>query len=231
VDSRGPQPDDEVLFGDVAATRLRRAACELGWLLDRGYPRNSALAFVGDHHQLALRQRKAINRGVCTEAQQRVRAERRLPLEAMRDAALVIDGFNLIVTLEVALSGGLIVVGRDGAMRDLAGMRGSYGMVRETDEALDRVTALFEQHRPASVTWYFDAPVSSSGRLRAHLEARSWPVRTEARLVRSADHALVAQPHVVTADAAVLDACASWHDLTSALVEKARIVPLFAEGA
>jgi hypothetical protein len=217
--TRGQRPDDELLFGGEGLDRLQCAATEVGWLLDRGYPLRSALSFVGDRHQLVARQRLALGRSLCTEAQRRDRMAKRLPLEAMRDAAIVIDGFNLLVTLEVALSGGLIFVGRDGASRDLAGLRGSYGLVDETDRALDLLSDLFAEHRPASVTWFFDAPVSSSGRLRAHVEGRAWPVATEARLVPSADRALVSAAHVVSADAAVLDACRSWHDVTGPLVE------------
>ncbi|MGZ5970175.1 MAG: DUF434 domain-containing protein, partial [Polyangiales bacterium] len=197
-----------------------------------GYPMRSALAFVGDHHQLEARQRKALSRGVCSEVQRRERTARRLSLDAMRGASIAIDGFNLLVTLEVALSGGLIVIGRDGAARDLAGLRGSYHVVPETELALDRIATLFAHHRPASVTWFFDAPVSSSGSLRANVEGRSWPVKTEARLVPSADHALVSAPHVVSADAAVLDACESWHEVAGPLVDEislARVVSLWSE--
>jgi hypothetical protein len=229
--TRGPRPDDELLFAGEGLERVRRAATDVAWLLDRDYPLKSALSFVGDRHQLTARQRLALGRSLCTTAQLRERDARKLPLESMRDAAIAIDGFNLLVTLEVALSGGLILVGRDRVARDLAGLRGSYSLIAETDVALDRVSDLLAKHRPASVTWYLDAPVSSSGRLRARIEAHSWPVATEARLVPSADKALVSAAHVVSADAAVLDACQSWHDVTGALLDAipaARVVECIA---
>jgi hypothetical protein len=46
-----------------------------------------------------------------------------LSAQAMRGELLYIDGFNLLTTLEVALSGGIVLLARDGALRDIAGVR------------------------------------------------------------------------------------------------------------
>src|SRR6266404_1471952 len=45
---------------------------------------------------------------------------------------LLIDGFNLILTLESALGGGVMLVGRDGCYRDMASVHGTYRRVEET---------------------------------------------------------------------------------------------------
>ena len=47
-----------------------------------------------------------------------------------------IDGFNIIITLEVLLSGSFLFVGMDGAIRDLAALRGTYRIIPETAEAV-----------------------------------------------------------------------------------------------
>ena len=56
------------------------------------------------------------------------------------DRTLLVDGFNLIITIEVALSGGLVLDCADGTVRDLAGLRGSYHPVDETDGAAGDVS-------------------------------------------------------------------------------------------
>ena len=103
---RGYMPKDTVEFGPKATVKLTAAAQELAFLLDRGYDTKSASTFVGNHHLLSERQRLALARITSPRAALEERERKRLP-EA--PAALVLDGFNTIITLEVALSGSLLL--------------------------------------------------------------------------------------------------------------------------
>ncbi|MDB6136090.1 MAG: hypothetical protein JWM59_4333 [Verrucomicrobiales bacterium] len=120
-----------------------------------------------------------------------------------------IDGFNLLITLEAALGGGLVFRARDGALRDLASVHDTYRSVEETDDALLLAGETLAEFRPASVTWLFDAPVSNSGRIaqrvRALAESRQWP--WEVRLSKNPDQELMSLQHgiVVTTDSLILD--------------------------
>ena len=106
---RGYVPKDTIEFGSKAAAKLNGAAQELAFLLDRGYDTKSASTFVGNHHLLSERQRLALARIASPRAALDARERKRL-----REApqALVLDGFNTIITLEVALSGSLLQIGR-----------------------------------------------------------------------------------------------------------------------
>jgi len=77
------------------------------------------LKLVGDRYQLAERQRTAVRRSACSDASLRWRAERRADLRDLNGASLAVDGFNLLTTIEAALSGGIIIRGRDGCLRDM----------------------------------------------------------------------------------------------------------------
>ena len=61
---RGYQPTDEKDFGTKSMETLQRAAAELSFLLDRDYPRETAVEFVGNRYQFTTRQRLFLNRGV-----------------------------------------------------------------------------------------------------------------------------------------------------------------------
>ena len=214
---RGPHPEDHDAFGAAALPTLRRAAEELRWLLGRGYPLLGALTTVGNHHQLASRQRAALGRSCAAPETSALRRTRRLPLEALRGAVVHVDALNLLIGLEVALAGGPLLRGDDGALRDLAGLRGSYHLLPDTRVVVEHVRALLRDLEVRAAHWWVDAPVSNSGRLRALL-ADTDPSWT-ATLVADADRELRGRSHVVSADALVLDRCASWVDLASALVE------------
>lgn len=213
---RGPHVEDARAFDADALLVLRRAAEELRWLLGRGYPSPSALATVGNHHQLTTRQRVALSRCCAAPAACADRLARKLTDAALHDADVHVDALNLIITLEVALAGGPLLRGDEGALRDLAGLRGSYRLLPETRTAAQLVRAHLHTCGARSAQWWIDAPVSNSGRLRALLldTDPTW----SATLVADADRELFDRSHVISADALVLDRCRSWIDLASSLV-------------
>jgi hypothetical protein len=47
----------------------------------------------------------------------------------LEDETILIDGFNLLITIESALSGGYIFIGVDGGFRDLSSIHWSYKRV------------------------------------------------------------------------------------------------------
>ncbi len=229
---RGTDPGDGRWFSGTALPTLRAAHAELRWLLDRGYPLDPALAFVGGHHQLAARQREALRRATASTAQAAARAASRLPLSAVREGPLLLDGLNLIITLETASDGGLLVRGDDGVVRDLAGLRGSYRPIPATDAALAALGDALQELRAPAVGILLDAPVSNSGELRKRILARSaeWRIPIDVRLVPDADPVLASGARIVTADSVVLDRAAGWFDLGSWIVgtrmPDARVVDL-----
>ena len=217
---RGYDPDDRRLFSDEAMSELRIVQEEVQWLLDRGYKPGPVIEFTGSHHQIVSRQRAAIQRALASSAQYDKRKASLIPCEAAKDGIIYIDGFNLIITLETALSGGLIILGKDGVLRDLAGIRGTYSLIRRTDEALELIgKCLLELSVPEAV-FYLDKPVSNSGKLRNRIleyaEERNIPVRVE--LVPNADVMLAGRARIVTGDSVLLDRCTSWLNLSAKIV-------------
>ena len=194
---RGYVPKDRAEFGPKAAVKLNAAGQELVYLMDRGYDTKSASIFVGNHHQLSERQRMALARMISTQAALQGREQKRL---TQVPESLVLDGFNTIITLEVALSGSLLLEGMDGTIRDLAGLRGSYRIVDKTVRAVELLVDRLEELDVWDALFYLDQQVSNSGRLRALLS------RLE---------------NVVTTDAIILDKCGSWYNLNQGLIEQA----------
>ena len=139
---RGYEPKDMVEFGSKAVEKMRAAAQEMVFLLNRGYDTKSAYTFVGDHHLLSWRQRMALVRITSPQTALEGREGKRL-LQAPE--SLVLDGFNTIITLEVALSGSLLLEGMDGTIRDLAGLRGSYRIVDKTVRAVELLLGWMEE--------------------------------------------------------------------------------------
>ena len=218
---RGAHPEDRRLFAKERVETLALALEEAEYLLERGYADSSVIDVVGRRHALEARQRLALSRMMCSTSARRARAERQLALEAASDRVLEIDGFNLVIGLEVAISGGPLLRGADGAFRDLAGLRGSYHPVIETDRALELLGELLTPVAPRLVHVLLDRPVSNSGRLRAKIEehAAGWSFPVEVELVADPDRDLIGRELVVSGDSLVLDGVVSWVNLLGRALE------------
>ena len=167
---RGPDPRDAEAFGPAALPALRQAVSDLSWLLGRGYAIVSAVKLVGDRWSLTERQRLAVRRAACSDPARADRLARRSPAAELEGRDLLIDGFNVVTTVETALGGGVVLHCRDETYRDLAGIHGTYRKVAESIPALELIGARLSLLSLSQVGWLFDRPVSNSGRIRAMVQ-------------------------------------------------------------
>lgn len=221
----GAHPRDAELFAPGQLPALRAAAADLRYLRDRGYSLDAALKLVGDRHQLRDRQRVAISRATSESAGVTARAARRVAEGAPPPPVLAVDAFNVLITVETALHGGVLVTTVDGGLKDLAGIHGTYRASAATDAALARVASRLGARGWGAVParLLIDAPVSNSGRLaarvRAHAAAHALPWSAEVVADPDEDLAVAPRDHVVaTGDACVLDRCGAWIDLGAEVV-------------
>jgi hypothetical protein len=243
---RGPHPEDGRLFAPEAWPVLRAAVADLGWLLDRGYANASSLKLVGDRYALSQRQRVAVGRCSCPRPAAAARRSRQIDAAELRGRTVAIDGYNVLTTVEAALAGGVLLLGRDGVLRDMASVHGTFRTVAETLPAIGLIGEFLASRGVAHCLWYLDSPVSNSGRLKTLLretaEAHGWPWQIE--LVASPDRVLksacqgdpdasaerTVETIVATSDSAILDACGRWIDLCRAItlpvVEPCQVIDL-----
>jgi hypothetical protein len=223
--SRGPHPDDSRIFSKDSIGRLRCAVEEVSWLLGREYSPESAIAAVGNHHQLELRQRVAVSHSASSDKAKQDRLSRCRSAIQAQGCELQIDGFNLIIALEVALCGGVLVRGREGALRDLAGLRGSYRVIDKTDASLNLLGTFLEKHKPSKLLFLLDQSVSNSARLKSLVlqKAKEWSFLVEAQLVPDPDPILAQRSWIVSGDAMILHKCGLWVNLASEII--AELVP------
>lgn len=212
---RGFYEEDITLFNEPSVEKLKAAQTELQYLLDRGYPMKSAVTFIGNHHLLSTRQALALKRTTSPSELLRLRQLKQLDPSRLKGQEVYIDGFNLIITLEVALSNGMLFISQDGCIRDLAELRGTYRLIPQTESAIQLIRITLEQLGVAKVNFFLDEPVSNSGRLKVKIFDIQWHVPTEVTIIRSPDTHLKKQANVITADAIILNECTSWFNLFS----------------
>jgi hypothetical protein len=77
-------------------------------------------------------------------------------VEGIANERVIVDGFNLMITVEAGLSAGPLLLCRDECMRDLSSVHGSYRSVHETDRAICLVGELLQKPEGFSVLWLLD---------------------------------------------------------------------------
>lgn len=235
--NRGAHPEDAEQFSTAEHARLRAAVRDLSWLRSRGYGDGAAQKLVGDRYRLKRRQRDAVARSACSDAERAHRLCARLSPQEVADQEVHIDTFNVLITVEAALGGAYLFVGRDTAYRDVNPLKGTYRIVRQTRSAIERLTDTLRALAPARVTWHLDRSVSNVGRVKERLANASPAMDCVWGLVEeeNVDAALrnTSNP-LVTSDSAVLNATDAWLHLEALVhvhhVPEANVVDLRPDG-
>ena len=220
---RGQHPNDKKLFGPKQLPALKTAVYDLSWLLTKNYNEKSALKLVGDRYRLNARQRLAVRRCAAAFPAIEDRKNSCIQPKMLKDKNVVIDGYNLLITIESALSGGYLFLGMDGCTRDIASIHGSYKKVEETIKAIELIGQTLWELQIKEAEWLLDAPVSNSGKLKMLLqemaEKYDWP--WSAALHQNPDKKIVQSDHVIiSSDSWILDKAKHWLNFSRYIIEE-----------
>lgn len=217
---RGYVITDAEQFSSKSISILKKAQVELLFLLERGYPIKSASTFVGNHYLLSERQRIAIVRATAKRSVIGMRRQKEVT-KSVEGEEVYIDGLNLIITLEVALSASTLIKCMDGTIRDLAGLRGTYRIIDKTEQAIRLIGDTLAELRIAKAVFYLDAPVSNTGRLKTKILEllEDYPFQVTVELTNHVDQILQQSDLVVTSDAIILNACKGYLNLAYRIIE------------
>ncbi len=225
--NRGKQSSDDIWFAPKWHAIFTEATNDLCYLLTRGYASNSSVQLVGNRYRLNKRQQSALSRIAASDQQVATRQKSCCTVADLKNKTIHIDGFNLLILLESALSGVYIFKGRDGAYRDISSVHGSYKRVVKTEEAIAMVGNTLKEMEVGIVKWYLDQPVSNSGRLKTMLMniSKAHEFNWEVELVFDPDKVLAkSEAVVVSADSWVLDEAKEWFNLSAHLLEEKDIL-------
>ncbi|MBB6461815.1 DUF434 domain-containing protein [Flammeovirga kamogawensis] len=220
--NRGKQSNDDTLFSTKWIDVIKEATDDLCYLLTRGYPESSTLQLVGHKYRLNKRQHDALSRISCNHNKVTDRSTTEIECADLKGKAIEIDGFNLLILLENALSGAYIFKARDGLYRDISSVHGTYKRVTKTEEALCLIGNVLNELNISTVKWYFDQPVSNSGSLKTRLLelSKTYNFPWEVELVFDPDKVLAKSEHiVVSSDGWIIDNANKWSNLGAFIIE------------
>ncbi len=202
---------------------LQKAAQDFRFLLNRGYPRKAALVLVGNRYGLTCGDRHLLHRGVFSDSDSESRLKKKVLTEYVRNKEFVIDGHNVLITIEAGISGRPLVLGDDGFIRDISGLSGSFKKTETTEKAIQSIIRAIKKIGPSQTLFLFDAPISKSGELaetvRNYLKKEDIP--GDAMAVKVPERILIGFPGVVaTSDTAIIDQSKKVLDLAGHIIKQ-----------
>lgn len=209
---RGYLPEYEKLFKEEGLNKIKEAAKDTLYLLNRGYKVKSATCFVQNHYMLNEYQRLALARSLATDKEVELRKAKQLNKEDCKGKEVWIDGFNAIIPMESLVSDSPLFECMDGAIRDMANLKGSYHIIDKTEPAIHLILSKLDELEIKKAHIYLDKPVSNSGRLKTLIReiAENYKVEVDIELLNAVDKELYNKECVISGDCVVIDESISW---------------------
>jgi len=175
------------------------ASRDLAYLLSRGYRREPAVRFVGDRYRLDKGERLLLYRTVYDVKTGEAHRRKVVSVEAMRGKILSIDGYNVLITVEIILMGLPVFLSDDGVVRDISMVSRKYSFTDTTFEALNLILSELKELKPHGVYWFLDAPIPRSGELAKVIREglREHGLEGVAIMVKTADKVTLLKGDVV----------------------------------
>jgi hypothetical protein len=202
---------------------LQKAAEDFRCLLNRRYPRKASLELVGNRYELTFDERHLLHRGVFSNSDSKSRKKKIVPITDIRNNDLAIDGHNVLITIEAALSGRPLVSADDGFIRDISGLSGSFKKSEITETAIRLILSVLKKWKPRKTVFLLDAPISMSGKLAEEIRDRLKQANLpgDAKAVKVPEKILVGFPGVIaTSDTAIINQSKKALDLAGYILRK-----------
>jgi len=177
---------------------VQKAAEDMKYLLDRGYNRNTSLNLTVNRYHLNMRERNYLRRYVFSEKEIQAHKSKLIPITEIRCEKVVVDGFNVLISVDAVLKKRNLVESMDCILRDTSMVFSNYRFDSDTKKTLDALVTLFLKYGPEGVFFVFDSQISRSGELSSYVREKMWEagISGDASTAKSADKKIIELNHI-----------------------------------
>src|SRR4030042_2819968 len=187
------------------------SAIDYLYLIEKRYSRKSSLKIVGDRYRLNSDQRSVLQRGVIKRKIAIERERKFVKEENLFFNCLVIDCYNVLITIISYLTGKFLYISNDGFLRDTSEAHSNIKKF-SINTIVKAFYLLFEYIKEldlSEVIFFLDSPVSNSAKLSNKINSLLDLNNLEgyAQVVRSADHYIIngSDGMAATSDSVIID--------------------------
>ncbi len=203
---------------------FERAAADVRYLLDRGYPQKEAVGFVCAHYRLDEESRYLLSRTVLSHEVSEKRRAKFLPCDRIEGNSIIIDGYNIIIGLESILDKKAYLCD-DGVIRDIKCVSRNYKVSENTETAIELILQFLKENNPSYVCFLLDSQISKSGLLAGTLRGKisDFGLKGYARTSKHVDYDLKSSKYIVaSSDGVIIDEAENVVNFLSCMVARFR---------
>jgi hypothetical protein len=207
--------------------RLKDPACDLRFLLDRGYNRKTAINVVSNKYRLDSKDRNILYRTIFSQKNAKERKKKLVRIGEIKGREIIIDGYNVLITVESMLRKKELFLCDDGFVRDVSATFGKHKITKTTSLALEKILKALKENRPEKVVVVFDSKVSFSGEMCRLVRKKldEFGLKGEAFVSDKTDFEIKNFRGIVcTSDTAVIEKAEKVLDLPSFLNPKIEVI-------
>ncbi len=215
--------------------KLLKPARDIRSLLRWGYPKFATIRFVADHFQLSAEERYILTRVIMPPDRLVSRINKKVACTGIRDKDLLLDGYNVLLSVDSLLKKEPMWFCDDGYIRDTRYYFSKGKQAEDIEDSLDLVLKFLSETYPKSAIFLLDAQISRSGELAGLIrhKMKENGIKGEARTSRTADFELKAEGVnpgknliVATSDGIIIDSVLQVLDIPACLMEEMGIEPI-----
>ena len=186
-----------------------KAKRDYQYLLEKGFPQKGIIKLIGDRYALSGTERTLLYRGITTKENIAHRKSKKAQVQDVKSKNLLIDGYNVMITIGNYLNGNLVFISNDHFLRDAAEMHGKVFRNKMMDKVLGLLLEDLIYLKISRCEIYFDKPVSKSGELAAKVSEHliQAGLNGHAETAESPDHTLkkINFGFIATSDSSIID--------------------------
>jgi hypothetical protein len=142
---------------------MNKAYCDLVYLLDQGYPKKSALTFVGNHYTLDNNQRNVLYRAaIPLKDVKTIQGHLIHDYLILNTKVFYVDTYNQLITFFSLINQEAVIICRDGVLRDIFSSIHVDKDLQITSDLIYQYLTVLLKLKPKKVKFFLDAKKSYS---------------------------------------------------------------------
>jgi hypothetical protein len=215
--------------------KLLKPARDIRSLLRWGYPKFASINFVVTHSQLSIEEHYILTRVIMPPDKIVSRINKKISCTGIKDRDLLLDGYNVLLSVDSLLKKEPIWFCDDGYIRDTRYYFSKSKQAQDLEESVDLVLNFLSETLPKSTVFLLDAQISRSGELAGLIRHKmnEYGIPGDSRTSKTVDFELKTEGSnpenhliVATSDGIVIDSVQQVLDIPACLIEKIGIEPI-----
>lgn len=205
-------------MSEILSNTFKDACNDYLYLLDKNYSEKAVIKIVQDKYKLSGLERSVLQRGIVNRNTASKRRIKILQEKEIQGNNLLVDFFNILLTIYSYLNGNFVYIACDGFLRDASESHGNFIKNKNFIIAIELIFKYLYKIKFKKITFYIDSPVSKSKELFYIINDKinEYKIDAETELVKSADYYLIKSKNEIsaTSDSNIIDKVEKVYDLS-----------------